>query len=56
MEKVNDRLNKLISKNLIDFVGSDIHNTNHVLSFDKKINISRIKDLERIIENNEKFH
>ena len=55
-KRVNDRLNKLISKNLIDFVGSDIHNTNHVLSFDKKINISRIKDLERIIENNEKFH
>ena len=53
--RVNDRLNKLISRNLIDFVGSDIHNTNHILSFDNKINISRIKDLEKIIENNEKF-
>ena len=32
-KRVNDRLNKLISKNLIDFVGSDIHNTNHRIIF-----------------------
>ena len=54
-KRVNDRLNKLISRNLIDFVGSDIHNTNHILAFEKKVKLKNINKLKNIIEQNNIF-
>ena len=54
-KRVNDRLNKLISRNLIDFVGSDVHNTNHILAFEKKVELKNINKLKNIIEQNNIF-
>ena len=44
--------NKLLKNNLVDFVGSDIHNFSHIKHFKDKINISEIKKLETAISNN----
>ncbi len=42
-------LEKLLGNNLIDFVGSDIHNMNHIRSFENKIQISNFDHLEKSI-------
>ena len=42
---------KLIKNNLIDFVGSDIHNINHIYQFGKKIKINNHQNLEIVFEN-----
>ena len=42
-------VNKLLENNLIDFVGSDIHNINHIRSFNNKVRISKKKLLEKSI-------
>ena len=42
-------LNKLLENNLIDFVGSDIHNINHIKSFYNRVQISNKKLLEKSI-------
>tara|TARA_Y100001954_G_scaffold24333_1_gene22164 strand:+ start:300 stop:1022 length:723 start_codon:yes stop_codon:yes gene_type:complete len=47
--------NKLFDKNLFDFVGSDVHKINHLLLFDKKVEIQRTKKLVKCIENNKLF-
>ena len=46
---------KLIEKNLIDFVGSDIHSLKHVKAFERKVLIKNHKILKKIIENNDFF-
>tara|TARA_B100000963_G_scaffold352286_1_gene365221 strand:+ start:82 stop:822 length:741 start_codon:yes stop_codon:yes gene_type:complete len=51
---------KIIDENLIDYVGSDIHNQNHINFFkskdsDKKIGIRNIDKLQNLIENNNWF-
>ena len=43
---------KLLEENLIDFVGSDIHNLAHIKKFENKIKINNIKKLEKAINNN----
>lgn len=48
-------LDKLIKKEMIDFVGSDIHNTRHILAFEKKVKIQNTKILKKIISNNSVF-
>ena len=45
---------KMINKNLIDFAGSDIHNLNHILQFDKKIDLKNFDKLINILENTKK--
>ena len=47
---------KLIEKNLIDFVGSDIHSLIHVKAFERKVLIKNHKILKKIIENNDFFN
>ena len=37
---------KLLLKSMVDFVGSDIHNLNHIKQFDKKVNIKNIRKLK----------
>ena len=44
--------NVLINNNLIEYVGSDIHNLNHLKYFDSKIRIKKIEKLKKSIENN----
>ena len=44
--------NVLINNNLIEYVGSDIHNLNHLKFFDSKVRIKKIEKLEKAIENN----
>ncbi len=46
---------KLLKNNMIDFVGSDIHNTRDIKSFDKKINVSSLDKLKMAMEQNKKF-
>ena len=46
---------KLLKNNLIDFVGSDIHNLNHCNQFEKKVLISNLKNLEKAISSNNFF-
>ena len=53
--EVRKILDKLFKNNLIDFVGSDIHNENHISSFDKKIKLKNIKKLKECIFNTIKY-
>ena len=47
--------NKLIEKDLIDFVGSDIHSLKHIKAFERKVLIKNHKLLEKAIEKNKFF-
>ncbi len=46
----------LLKANMIDFVGSDVHNKYHLTQFEKKIKISQIDKLKSCIENNKIFY
>ena len=46
---------KLINSNLIDFVGSDLHNTRQLEYFKKRVLLRNTKILEKIINLNQKF-
>ena len=48
--------NKLLSDELIDYVGSDIHNLNHVNKFLEKIKIDEIDKLNIAFEANQIFN
>ena len=43
---------KLLRENMCDFVGSDIHNENHVKQFSQKVIVSEIKKLNNVIRKN----
>ena len=43
---------KLLNKNMIDFVGSDIHHQNHITAFNHKIKIKNNVALENAINQN----
>ncbi len=47
--KVTD---KLLSNEMYDFVGTDIHHQNHMNAFSRKINITNSKELEKTIQKN----
>ena len=44
--------NELISKNLVDFVGSDIHSQKHNKKFKEKVEIKEIQKFSKVIEAN----
>tara|TARA_X000000368_G_scaffold405805_1_gene383360 strand:+ start:987 stop:1718 length:732 start_codon:yes stop_codon:yes gene_type:complete len=50
-------INNLLKNKIIDFVGSDIHNLNHIKAFEKNVLINRnhIEDLGKCIERNSLF-
>ena len=52
---VRKRLDNLLQKNLIDFTGSDIHNTAQVSAFERKIKLKETFNFEKIIDNNNQF-
>ncbi len=54
-EKVSKISDKLIKNNLIEFVGSDVHNLRHINFFDKKLKIKNIKQIEKTLERNNLF-
>ncbi|WP_188362463.1 tyrosine-protein phosphatase [Flavobacterium orientale] len=47
---------ELLSNNLIDFVGSDIHNQNHLDYFKNKVLIKKIAPLQEAIDRNSFFN
>ena len=47
---------KLINENLVDFVGSDIHNVIQCNEFEKKVLISNLKGFEKVINFNNYFN
>lgn len=46
---------KLLAKDMIDFVGSDVHHKNHIFSFKDKIIIKSMDKFENAIANNSLF-
>jgi len=45
----------LLNKGLYDFAGTDVHHSNHITSFNKKINVKEISALKEVIANNAFF-
>lgn len=54
-KEVAETAKKLLSKGLIDFVGSDVHHKKHIESFDKKIILKDLQPLKEAIANNQFF-
>ena len=54
-EDIRRFLDKLLQKGMIDFVGSDIHNTSHVSKFNQKKRIKNIELFKKVILRNRKF-
>ena len=52
---VRKKLEKLISNQLIDFVGSDIHNKKHIFEFNRKVFMNETQNICRIMDNNSKL-
>ena len=48
--RVRKNLDRLLKNKLIDFVGSDIHHSQHLLAFERKVNIKEILELENAIK------
>ena len=46
----------LLKRELIDFTGSDIHNKEHISSFNSSVKTKAIKELQEAIENNSFFN
>ena len=46
---------RLLKKGMIDFVGSDVHHTNHIQAFSNKVLFKDISPLKKAIENNQIF-
>lgn len=54
-ENVARTAQKLLSNNMIEFVGSDVHHLNHVQSFENRLIIKEEKPLLEAIQNNQLF-
>ena len=54
-EKAKSLASRLLSDNLIDFVGSDIHHKGHLEVFSKKFKLKEITELENAIKSNSIF-
>jgi len=54
-KNVSKKLDELLEKGMIDFVGSDIHSIRHINNFEKKVIIRNINLLKESINNNKKF-
>ncbi len=53
--KIAEIADYLLKNNLIDFVGSDIHHTNHIAFLSKKIVLKSHENLKMAIQNNQFF-
>ena len=54
-KKILNISNKLLELDLINFVGSDIHNTKHIESFNLKVHLEKRGKFEKLINNNYLF-
>ena len=54
-KEVRRNLDRLLKKNLLDFVGSDIHHQRHITEFDMKVNCKEISTFKKIIDKNNYF-
>lgn len=54
-KEVAETAQKLLSKGLIDFVGSDVHHEKHIQAFDRKITFKDTKALQDAIQHNQFF-
>ncbi|RAR51124.1 tyrosine-protein phosphatase [Flavobacterium lacus] len=54
-ESVAKTAQKLVTNNMIDFVGSDVHHLNHVQSFENRLVIKEEDALKEAIRNNQLF-
>ena len=45
----------MLKENLFDFIGTDIHNINHIKKIKEKIVIKNYKKILELTENNNKF-
>lgn len=54
-KEVADTAQKLLTKGLIDFVGSDVHHEKHIQAFDRNITFKDTKALLDAIQNNQHF-
>ena len=45
----------LLKNNMYEYVGSDIHNLNHVNKFNNKVRINQLDELIKVMENNSYF-
>ncbi len=52
---VRKNLDLLLKNQLINFFGSDIHNTTHLLTFENKVKSGKISIIKTVIENNNQF-
>lgn len=52
---IRKNLEKLLADNIIDFVGSDIHNLLHISAFKRNVKIKNVEILNKIIEQNSQF-
>ena len=46
---------KLLQKGMYDFVGSDVHHSNHIAAFDQKVRLKDLLPLKEAIANNQFF-
>lgn len=54
-EAITKTADKLLQQGLYDFVGSDVHHSNHIAAFDQKVKLKEILSLKEIIANNQFF-
>tara|TARA_B100001063_G_C16681890_1_gene512218 strand:+ start:73 stop:801 length:729 start_codon:yes stop_codon:yes gene_type:complete len=53
--RVSKFCDKLLVEDMVDFVGSDIHNLNHIQGYDSKIRLENINNFKKAIEANKRF-
>lgn len=46
---------KLLLQGLVDFVGSDVHNQNHIKAFENRVVIKEVATLKEVMANNKQF-
>lgn len=54
-EGITKTAEKLLQKGLYDYVGSDVHHSNHIAAFDIKVKLKDLLPLKEIIANNQFF-
>ncbi|MGE4347787.1 MAG: tyrosine-protein phosphatase [Flavobacteriaceae bacterium] len=54
-ENVARTADRLLGEGLIDFAGSDVHNSSHIHCFEKPLKIKNIEPLKQVVKNNAFF-
>lgn len=54
-ERITKIAEELLNRGMYDFSGTDVHHMKHISSFNEKIKINNISNLEEVIKNNQFF-